>query len=110
MKDNLGESGVGDYPVQKYIKQMPPSATEELDRVRSRVVIFTKKPEDLALNVEVAGLRHLVRVFPSCTVETSRTSELATEDRGSGIICWRVLEDEELPGATSVTGQPLDEL
>jgi len=47
MKDNLGESGVGDYPVQKYINlQILPSATEKLDRVRSRVVIFTKKPKD----------------------------------------------------------------
>ena len=36
---------------------------EELDNVPCRVVIFTKKPKEPALNMEVGNWRHLVREF-----------------------------------------------
>ena len=44
---------------------------EELDNVPCRVLIFTKRPKEPVLNMEVGNWRHLVSVFPSHTHKTS---------------------------------------
>ena len=69
--------------------------TEGVDHVSCKVAICTKKPKNLALNVEVASLRHLVRVFPARTPEHR---ELCSQSRqnivGPELLAGGFLETE----------------
>ena len=72
---------------------------EELDNVPCRIVIFTKKPKEPTLSMEVGNWRHLVRAFfPPAHIKPreSYSYGIGAEGRGSRVWNHR-LEDSRRP-------------
>ena len=76
---------------------------EELNPVLCKVAIFTEEPKKRLLNMIVRGWCHLVRAFPSHTVETSTL----TLDRRSWMLGSELLAGEFSKTTATGLGHPL---